>query len=285
MSVTPYPVPLLALERLYNDVRTRFANEAGLLSAPETARFTGAAGIAGSPTNGAEVKILFVVGGVVGVPGITYQASLDDGATYGPITPLGVATTILVLGVTLTLAGVVTAADFVRWVQSGPAVPAFAFGTREPAKRGDTYRVTFVPGDDAGDAGEVRPARNPGRDPRPLHTLVETFTVYCEAFDNDASGNPEVELLQWKAARLLWDGVIRAIYLSAHGTYEVISTEHMTERSTRRHAWAMRSVIAIQSMVPDAPSYVITPPSVVQTPTLQIPGLPDDSDPPETITP
>jgi hypothetical protein len=284
-----YPTPVLALEKLYNDVRTRFAVEAGFLSAPEISRFTGVAAIAGSPTDTAEVKVLFVVGGVVGVAGITYQVSFDDGATYGAVTPLGLAGAIVVLGVTLTISGAVTAADFVRWVQSGVPAPVFAFGTREPPKRGTVLRVCFVPGDEAGNAGDVGPARNPGGITRSLGTLHELFTIVVEAFD-DTPTRPEVELYQWKACRLLWDAVMRAIYLSAHGTYEVQSTEHMTERSTRRHAWAMRSLVAIQSVIPDAAAYVLTPPNIAeQTATLRIPDPPapphDDSDQPETITP
>jgi hypothetical protein len=271
--------PVLALERLFVDVQTRFASEAGLIGLPETAYFTGTASIAGSPTAAAEVKILFTVGGTVGVAGIVYRVSTDDGATYGAPIALGLATAIVVFGVTLTLAGAVTALDYVRWTQNGPAVPVFQFGTREPAKRGDVYRVVFVPGDASGNAGEVVAPRNPGRNPRPLATLVELFTIYCEAFDSSA-GSPEVELRQWKAARLLWDAVIRAIYLSAHGTYEVISTEHMVERATRRHAWSMRSVLAIQAMVPDAPAFVVTPPQVALTVGLEV-----DDDPVEIITP
>jgi hypothetical protein len=277
--------PVLALEKLYRDMQTTFAAEAGLLSAPEKSHFTGTAGIAGSPSAAAEVRILFTAPGTVGVPGITYQVSTDDGETYGPVTPLLAASSISVLGVVLTISGVVALNDFVRWVALGPALPKFAFGTREPPKRGDTLRICVVPGDDAGDAGEVSAARNPGRSPtRPLATLNELFTLWVEAFD-DTLGEAEDELSQWKATRLLWDGAIRVIYKSAHGTFEVVSTEHMTERSTRRHHWTMRSVVSIQAMVPDAPAFVISPPNALQTPTLTSPGLPDDSDTPETITP
>lgn len=272
-------VPVLALEKLFGDVQTRFASEAGLLGLPETAWFTGTASIAGSPTAASETRVLFTVGGVVGVAGIFYRVSTDDGATYGAPIALGLSTSILVLGVTLTLAGAVTANDFVRWTQNGPAVPVFQFGTREPAKRGDVYRVVFVPGDESGNAGALVAPRNPGRNPRPLHTLDELFTVYVEAFDSSA-GKPEIELAQWKAARILWDAVIRAIYLSAHGTYEVISTQHMVDRSTRRHAWTMRSVIAIQSMVPDAPGFVLSAPTSIA---LTV-GLEVDDDPVEIIT-
>jgi hypothetical protein len=38
------------------------------------------------------VRILIVAGGTVGTPGITYQTSVDDGVTYGPVTALGSAT-------------------------------------------------------------------------------------------------------------------------------------------------------------------------------------------------
>jgi len=272
-------VTILALEKLYTDVQTRFAAEAGLISLPETAWFTGTAAISGSPTAAACVRVLFPTGGTVGVAGIVYRVSLDDGASFGAPVALDLATSILVLGVTLTISGAVTAGDTVRWIQTGPAVPAFQFGTREPAKRGDTYRVIFVPGDEAGNAGEVRAARNPGRNPRPLATFDELFTIYCEAFDATAI-SPEVELRQWKAARLLWDAVVRAIYLSAHGTYEVVSVEHMIERATRRHAWTIRSLVRIQSMVPDAPGFVLRAPTSVA---LTV-GLEVDDDPVETIT-
>lgn len=47
------------------------------------------------PFDDYEVAILFVSGGEVGVAGITYQWSLDNGRTYSPITALGTATSIV----------------------------------------------------------------------------------------------------------------------------------------------------------------------------------------------
>lgn len=84
------------------------------------------------------------------------------------------------------------------------------FGAREVGKainRGPTARVVFEPGVD-GKAGDYVRARAPGRNPRPLATLLETATVYCWAYDPTA---PRDELAQYRAARLLHDGVIRAI--------------------------------------------------------------------------
>lgn len=48
------------------------------------------------PDDDYEVRILFVAGGTRGTPGVTYRCSLDDGRTYGPITALGTATSIIV---------------------------------------------------------------------------------------------------------------------------------------------------------------------------------------------
>lgn len=270
--------PILALERLFGAVASRFAAEAGVVSLPEVSRFSGSASIAGVPTEASETRVEFTVGGTVGVAGIVYRVSTDDGATFGPTVALGTSSTIVVRGVTLTISGTVVADDFVRWTQTGPEVPAIVFGTREPAKRGDVYRIVFVPGDDAGFAGDYSPARNPGRNPRPLGTLRERFTVYVEAFDATAA---ESELAQWKACRLLWDALVRAIHLEAHGTFFVLSTSHMVDRSTRRHAWSMRSVVEIESMVPDAPAFVPTVPLDAEL----TEGLETDSDEPEVISP
>lgn len=270
-------VPVLAIEKLFGDVAARFAAEAAVVGLPEVSRFSGTASIAGVPTDASETRILFTVGGTVGVAGIFYRVSTDDGATYGAATALGTGDEITVLGVTLTISGTVGADDFVRWTQTGPAVPTFAFGTREPAKRGDTRRVIFVPGDDSGNAGDYAPARNPGRNPRPLGTLRERFTLYVEAFD---STSPESELAQWKAARLLWDATVRAIYLAAHGTFAILSTSHMIDRSTRRHAWSIRSIVEVEAMVPDAPAFIPTAPLDVELTA----GLEVDDDAPVIIT-
>lgn len=96
----------------------------------------------------------------------------------------------------------------------GPPV-ACVFGWREVPKQinqgpGGAARVVFVPGLD-GKAGEYMGARRPGRNPRPLRTLVESARVHCWAFDSTA---PNDERAQYRAAMLLHDATVRAIELA-----------------------------------------------------------------------
>lgn len=77
--------------------------------------------IAGTPTDGADVVIKYgTVGGVTGTGPIAYQVSTDGGATYGSVQALGTATSITVLGVTLTLGSgkTITADDTTAWLQT-----------------------------------------------------------------------------------------------------------------------------------------------------------------------
>lgn len=125
------------------------------------------------------------------------------------------------------------------------------FGWREPAKRTGTMRIVWIPGDDeSGDLGELGPARNPGRNPRPLATLRELFTVYLEAADITA---PEDERKQYTATRLLFDAWLRAVHLAARGTYTIESAGWVIEKTTRRYGAAIRVLATIEAMVPDAP--------------------------------
>lgn len=137
-----------------------------------------------------------------------------------------------------------------RFTAEFASPPLQVFGWREPAKRaGAMPRIVWVPGDDeSGDLGTWLPARNPGRNPRPLATIGELVTVYFEAVDLTA---PEDERAQYRAARLLYDAWLRAVYLAAHGTFVVVAHRWEKERSTRRYGATIRAVLSIQSMVPD----------------------------------
>lgn len=91
---------------------------------------------------------------------------------------------------------------------------ALAFGNREIAKQmnqgpGRANRVIFAP---EGELGEYQSARAPGRNPRPLTTLIERATVYCHAVDTSALNDQRA---QYTAARLLHDAVVRAILLAS----------------------------------------------------------------------
>jgi hypothetical protein len=126
------------------------------------------------------------------------------------------------------------------------------FGWREPNRQtGAGNRVVWRPGDDGGNAGELGPPRNPGRNPRPLATLREIVTIYIQGHDA-TSGKHENELAQWKATRLLYDAVVRAIYLAAHGTYEILSTAWEIDKNERRYGATLVLILAIESMIPDA---------------------------------
>ncbi len=75
------------------------------------------------PDNDYEIVVKIVVAGTIASPGITYQTSRDGGRNFGPITALGVASTITVLetgGITFDLAaGTLAALD--TWSITGVA--------------------------------------------------------------------------------------------------------------------------------------------------------------------
>lgn len=91
------------------------------------------------------------------------------------------------------------------------------FGWREPARQHIGNRIVWVPGEPDGKIGEFGPPRYPGARPdgRHLFNLPEAFHCYLTAYD---SSQPENELLQYTAARLLLDNFVRLLYACAHGT-------------------------------------------------------------------
>ena len=145
-----------------------------------------------------------------------------------------------------------------RFADEGTEVPN-VFGWRTPAARGaQQNRICWVPGDPSGAAGAVAGARQPGRNPRPIATLEELFTVYIEAVDI-VNQDRENELAQYKAARLLFDAWYRAVYLSStgRGLVAVKSASWMADRTTRRHGATLRVVCTVQAMIPDAAYEVV----------------------------
>lgn len=122
------------------------------------------------------------------------------------------------------------------------------FGWREPAKHVEGNRVAWVPGDPSGKVGLTGPARNPGRNPRPLATLHELFTVWITASDPT---DPENERAQYKATRVLRDLWHRAVYKAAHGTFSIRDEEWDRKRTERQYGATLRVVVELQSMVPD----------------------------------
>jgi len=123
------------------------------------------------------------------------------------------------------------------------------FGWREPQKhKVTTRRIVWVPGNETGDAGELRAARNPGRNPRSLATLAELFHVRIEAYDPQFV---EDERKQYEAVRGLYDAWVRAVYLAAHGTFQILSQAYDISHNERRHGATLIVICEVEAVVPD----------------------------------
>jgi hypothetical protein len=147
-----------------------------------------------------------------------------------------------------------------RFAAEAP-LTAVVFGWREPPKQvnqGATRanRIAFVPGADLA-MGDYASARSPGRNPRPLGTLVESCTVYCWAADLTDANN---ELAQWRAARLLHDGAYRACQLALRTKAianlleaKFSKPEWIRPNLERTFGAELRFVLSLGSMIPDTP--------------------------------
>ncbi len=138
-----------------------------------------------------------------------------------------------------------------RFVAEGTDAPnVFGWRARSLQREDGKSRIAWVPGDPSGNAGSEAPARQPGRNPRPIATFAELFTVEIIGVDPDAG---EDERAQWKATRLLRDAWFRAVYLAAHGTFSIKSQVWLVDKTQRRFGTMLRIVATIDSMVPDEP--------------------------------
>lgn len=138
-----------------------------------------------------------------------------------------------------------------RFSAEGTAVTN-VFGWRTVAQHPEGNRIAWVPGDTSGKLGDFIGAKQPGRNPRPLATLSELFTLYLDAVDTT---DVESEALQYRAARLLVDAWYRAMYLAARGNFVVRSIDwNAGESLERRYGATVRIVIAVDAMVPDEPA-------------------------------
>lgn len=135
-----------------------------------------------------------------------------------------------------------------RFDTDGLDVPNL-FGWREPQKNKLTAsRIVWVPGNPSGVVGRTGPARNPGRNPRPIATLLEQFHVVITASTKE---NKENERLQYQAARVLYDAWYRAAYKAAHGTFSVENVVWNTSKNERRKGAELIATCVIQAMIPD----------------------------------
>jgi hypothetical protein len=154
-----------------------------------------------------------------------------------------------------------------------------AFGWREPEKHAlGPNRIIWVPGDPSGALGTTTGARQLGRNPRPLATLNELFTVWIASADTTA---PDNELAQYKAVRVLRDLWYRAVYKAAHGTFAIRSESWLTNIKERRYGAALRIVFELQAMVPDV-AQELAPVDLGADIALQ---LNDEPDPPDVTVP
>lgn len=122
------------------------------------------------------------------------------------------------------------------------------FGWREPTKHGEASRIAWVPGNESGAFGTIAAARYPGRSPKPIANLPELFHVWIIGADTT---DPENELAQYRATRLLYDRWLGAVYRNACGQFAVIDEHWDTDKKERRFGAALVVTATIDAMVPE----------------------------------
>lgn len=124
------------------------------------------------------------------------------------------------------------------------------FGWREVAKQHPGPRIVWVPGLPNGEMGPLEPPRFPGRRAagRPLHNTPEAFHCFVTGYDDTAKTD---ELLQYTAARLLYDELIRAIYLEAHGTIGASKASWVTDKKEFRAGATLLFTSSVQAVHTD----------------------------------
>lgn len=122
------------------------------------------------------------------------------------------------------------------------------FGWREPARQKVAdRRIVWIPGDTVGGLGSILAPKANVRPYRSLGTFAELFTVEVGAVDRD---EPEDELAQYRATRLLYDYWYRAVY-HACGAPSIVSMSWETRRNERRKGALLRVVFALDANIPD----------------------------------
>ncbi len=143
-----------------------------------------------------------------------------------------------------------------RFAADGLSVPNL-FGWRPPHQREtQSARIVWVPGDmDGGTLGDLGPAKQPGRDPRPLATLNELFTVLIRSSN---AATPENERAQYQAVRELYDAWYRACWRAARNTFFVQDQRWVVDQNDRRHGAELRVLCSIEAMIPDTANTDVT---------------------------
>lgn len=127
---------------------------------------------------------------------------------------------------------------------------ASAFGRKaENEHMVDDRRIVWIPGDPVGSVGTIGPARQPGRDPRPLGTLYETFHVVISARDLV----DRTDRAQYVACRLLFDDWFRAAKKAAGSRLRIENTAWDTTKLVRELGACIRVTCTIEAALVDAP--------------------------------
>lgn len=157
------------------------------------------------PDNDYDLVIKVVVGGTIGITGITYQTSLDGGVTYGPVLSLGVANSITFTDGSCKInlgAGTLVAGDLITSRTAAPKWDSAALGVALDAVRLTQSTWTFL--DVCGDldstavstidasleamraAGRMRRAMGHFRRPTAGETEADYRTAFQTAFGASA---------------------------------------------------------------------------------------------------
>jgi hypothetical protein len=124
------------------------------------------------------------------------------------------------------------------------------FGWREVAKQHVGPRIVWVPGMPNGDLGPIVAPKYPGNRAagRPLLNTPEAFHCYVTGYDTTAKTD---ERAQYTAARLLYDELIRAIYLEAHGTIGESKSGWVIDKKEFRAGATILFTSSVQAVHPD----------------------------------
>lgn len=137
----------------------------------------------------------------------------------------------------------------------GPPIATSFFGWREVAKQHVGNRLVWVPGKPDGAIGDVVAPRHPGSraEGRPLMNVPEAFHVYVTGYDVSAATN---ERSQYIAARLLFDELVRCIYLEAFGTFGLSDARWVIDKKEFRAGATILVSGFIRAVQPDATTEV-----------------------------
>lgn len=131
-----------------------------------------------------------------------------------------------------------------------------SFGRRQPAQQVNQgpfggCRIVWVPGKDTS-VGTYAPAHRPGRNPRPLQTLLEYVTVYV--WGHDAT-KPDDEMAHYQACRMLHDDCIRIMWHESHTTVPTrihwYDPTWVYEHLEKVYGYELKFTLEVSCMIPD----------------------------------